>query len=242
MEPAVKLSVQFAHQSGFVAVADLVSVSKKEFPDGKGVDLTLGGGYRFGDPEGWHFGLGMASEMFPGAKFNAPHGFDMSSGAPTDFRNTGYNTSFAVLEVNYGAIEGRILDVVSATYRGADTGVCGAMLQFTTDPMATSALNCYARGDHNSRGTLLFDLDYKFAIAPATTLTLHAGYQKVANFSQANFADYRIGLTRKQWGFEWNADAVTTRTKAAELYMVQDGNSVRRTDGSKLVLSVMRRF
>lgn len=241
MKPAVKLSLQFAHETGFVAVADVVTVSKKQFLNGQGVDLTLGAGYRFGNPEAWHFGVGMAAEIFPGAKFDAPHGFDMTTFTPTDVRNTNYNTRFAVLEIGYGAFEGRILNVLSNTYRGADTGgVCGAMLQYATDP--TAALDCFARGDHGSRGSVLVDLDYKIAVAPATTLTLHAGRQQVANFAEANFNDYRISLTRKQWGFDWNADWVTTRTKARELYLAQDGSDVRATDNSKLVLSVSRRF
>jgi len=241
MQPALKLSLQFAHESGFIAVADVVNVSKKQFLNGQGMDVTLGAGYRFGNPEAWHFGAGMAAELFPGAKFDAPHGFDMTTFTPTDVRSTSYNSHFAVLEIGYGNIEGRILDVLSKTYRGADTGgVCGAMLQFSADP--TAALDCYARGDHDSRGSLLVDIDYRIAVAPATTLTLHAGRQRVANFSEANFNDYRISLTRKQWGFEWNADWVMTRGKVRELYLAQDGNTVRATDNDKLVLSVSRRF
>lgn len=241
MNPSVKLGLQLAHESGMVGIAELVRVSKKQFMNGEGLDLTLGAGYRFGDPESWHFGVGLAAEIFPGAKFDAPHSFDMSTFTPGDVRSTGYNSRFAVLEIGYGALEGRILDVISKNYRGADTGgVCGAMLQFATDP--TAALECYARGDHNSRGSLLFDIDYKFTVAPATTLTLHAGRQQVKNFSEADFNDYRISLTRKQWGFEWNADFVTTRTKVRELFLVQDGDRVRATDNNKIVLSVSRRF
>lgn len=241
MAPSVKLGMQFAHESGLVAITEVVGVSKKQFLNGDGVGLTLGAGYRFGNQEGWHFGLGMAAELFPGAQFDAPHSFDMSTFTPGDVRSTNYNTGFAVLEVGYGAFEARILDVLSNTYRGADTGgVCGAMLQYAADP--TAALACYARGDRNSRGSLLMDIDYKITIAPATTLTLHAGRQQVANFAEANFNDYRISLTRKQWGFEWNADWVTTRTKARELYLAQDGYRVRATDNDKIVLSVSRRF
>ena len=249
MQPAIKLSAQLAHESGLVAVAEVVNVSNKQFLSGDGVGVTLGGGYRFGNPETGHYGVGLATEMFPGAKFDAPHSIDPNTGMPTDIRSTDYNTQFAVLEIGYGALEGRILDVISKTYRGADTGgVCGAMLQFAPDQIAaltnpnSSVNKCYARGDHDSRGSLLFDLDYKIDVAPSTKLTLHAGYQKVANFTEANFADYRISLTRKQWGFEWNADFVTTRTKARELYMVQVGNDIRATDNSRLVFSVSHKF
>lgn len=254
MEPAVKLDIQLAHESGFVAFAEVVSASQKTFTNSAGYSMTLAGGYRFGDPEAWHYGVGLATEIFPGAQFDAPHQVAADDGSvtgipgfplPFDNRNTNYDTSFGVLEIGYGALEGRVLSVLSKTYRAANTGgVCGQMLAFaaSTGGDLTNALACYARGDQNSRGTLLFDLDYKIPVAPATTLTLHAGYQKVANFSDADFADYRVSLTRKQWGFDWTADFVTTRTKTPELYMVQDGNNWRRIDDNKVVLSVSRRF
>lgn len=241
MKPSLKLSAHYAHESGLVAVAEAVRVSKKQFLDGDGIGLTLAGGYRFGDPEAWHFGAGAAAELFPGARFDAPHSFDMESMTPGAMRSTGYNSRFAVLEAGYGALEGRLLSVVSKNYRGADTGgVCGAMLQFAADPAA--ALACYARGERTSRGTLLFDLDYKIAVAPATTLTLHAGRQQVANFAEASFNDVRIGIARKQWGMEWSADLVATHTRARELFLVQDGERLRRIDKRRLVLSASRRF
>jgi hypothetical protein len=256
MRPALKLGVEIAHESGMVAIANIVNVSKKAFPNGNGTDITVGAGYRFGNPEGWHFGIGLAAETFPGAKVNAPHSIDPTvllsdpNADPTfDKRDTNFNSQFAVLEVNYGNLEGRILNVISKTYRGADTGtVCGALLQYSQDQLTdlfdpNSKLNqCYARGDNNSRGSMLYDLDYKIGIAPATTLILHAGYQKVKNFKEADFTDYSVGITHKRWGFEWAAEYVQTQTKAAELYMVQDGDKVRRVDNDRLILSVSRKF
>ena len=88
----------------------------------------------------------------------------------------------------------------------------------------------------------LLDLDYKFNLTPATTLNLHGGYQKIANFSEANFSDLRVGITHKHWGFEWNADWVTTHTRVRELYLALDGDKLKATDDNKLALSVSRRF
>lgn len=239
--PGAKLSLQAAHESGLVALVEFASVSKKQFLDGKGVGVTLAGGYRFGDPDGWHFGAGLATERFPGARFEAPQSFDFNTFTPGDVRTTRYDSSFAVLEAGYGALEGRVLNVISRTYRGANTGgVCGTMLLLMPDP--TQALECYARGDHGSRGSWLFDLDYKYRLAPATTLNLHAGYQKINNFREADFADWRIGITQRQWGFDWSADWVGTNTRVRELYLAQDGDRLRATDGDKLVVSVSRKF
>ena len=239
--PGAKLSVQLAHESGLVGLAEFATVSKKQFLDGAGLAVTLAGGYRFGNPDGWHYGLGLAAEMFPGAKFQAPHGFDMETGTPTDIRSTRYDSAFAVLEIGYGALEGRIMNVISKTYRGIDTGgVCGTMLSLMPDP--TRALECYGRGDHNSRGSWLFDLGYKHALTPTTTLNLHAGSQSIANFKEANFSDYSVGITHKHWGFNWTAEWVTTRTRVRELYVAMDGDRPRATDGNRFVLSVSRSF
>jgi hypothetical protein len=241
-KPGVKLSMLAVHESGLVALAELATVSKTQFLKGKGVDLTLAGGYRFGDPEAWHYGVGAATEVFADARFDAPFSFD-AEGNPTDFRSTNYNTTFAVLEVGYGAVEGRILNVLSKTYRGANTGgVCGTMLQYTAATDPTQALACYGRGDHNSRGSWLFDLGYKLNLDPATTLNLHAGYQKVANFKEANFSDYSVGVTHKHWGFEWNAEWLTTNTRVPALYLQGDASAPRATDNSKLVLAVSHGF
>jgi len=240
-KPGLKLSVQAAHETGLIALVEFSSVSKKQFLDGDGLGVLLAGGYRFGDPEGWHFGAGIATELFPGAKFEAPHGFDFNTFTPTDVQTTKYDSTFAVAEISYGALEGRILNVISKTYRGADTGgVCGTMLLLMADP--TQGLECYARGDHNSRGSWLFDLDYKFNLTPTTTLNLHGGYQKIANFKEANFSDFRVGVTHKRWGFDWNADWVTTNTRVKELYLAQDGDKLRATDDNKFFVSVSRHF
>jgi hypothetical protein len=239
--PGAKVSVQVAHESGLVGLAEFATVSRKQFLDGAGLGVTLAGGYRFGDPEGWHYGLGLATELFPGAQFQAPHSFNMETGEPGDLRSTRYNSAFAVAEIGYGNLEARVMNVISKTYRGANTGgVCGTMLALMADP--TPALECYARGDHNSRGSWLFDVGYKHPINPTTTVNLQAGYQSIANFKEANFSDYSIGITHKHWGFNWTAEWMTTRTRVRALYVAMDGTRVRATDNSRVVLSVSRSF
>jgi hypothetical protein len=247
-KPGLSLDIELAHESGFVGIVKMVSVSKKQFQDGKGVGMTFGTGYRFGDPDAWHFGVGVAAEIFPDANYTAPHGIEYMFispenviPVPVDERKTNYNSRFLVLEVNYGALEGRILNVISSTYRGADTGgVCGTILNYNynTGRDITPALDCYNRGDEDSRGTMLYDLDYTIKIAPETKLRLHAGYQDIANFSEADIVDYGIGVTHKQWGFEWAIDYLFTRTEARELYQVDDDGDWRETDDNRLVLSV----
>nr|WP_237882516.1 TorF family putative porin [Pseudomonas sp. PGPR40] len=239
--PGAKITVQVAHESGLVALAEFTTVSKKQFLEGNGAGVLLAGGYRFGDPEAWHFGLGLAAEMFPGAQYKAPNRFDFNTFTLTDERSTNYNSQFAVLEIGYGALEGRVARVLSKTYRGANTGgVCGTLLLYREDP--TKGLECYAKGDRNSRGSMLYDLDYKYALGMNTSLKLHAGYQQLENFSEGNFADYGVGLLHHWWGVDWGVDWVTTKTRARELYLADDDGHTRATDDSSWVFSVSRQF
>ncbi len=239
--PGVQMSVQLAHESGVIALAQLASVSKKYYTNSDGYNLLLATGYRFGDPEAWHFGVGVAAEFFPGAKFDAPYAFDMATGTPTDFRTINYNTRYLVLEAGWGALEGRVLSVLSDAYRGANTGgVCAQMLAFMADP--TQALQCYARGEHGVRGSLLLDLGYKVTVAPRTQLTFHAGYQRVKHFSEANFADYAVGITHKAWGVQWTAEWMKANTRVRELYQALDGDHVKAADKQTVVLSAAYKF
>ncbi|MBR8203359.1 TorF family putative porin [Burkholderia vietnamiensis] len=239
--PGARLTVEAAHDSGLIALAQINNVSKKVMTNGDGAGILVAGGWRHGNPDNWHFGVGLAMEIFPGAQFDAPQSFDFQNGVPADVRGTSFNTQYAVLELGYGDIQGRVVNVISKTYRGANTGgVCGSMLQFSADP--TKALECYARGEHNSRGTWLFDLDYKYALRSDTTLKLHAGYQAVANFPEANLFDYSVGLAYVKWKIDWEAALTGAIVKTRELYLVQDGDSVKRTNRPTLVVSATYRF
>lgn len=241
MRPAAKLTVQAAHESGVIGLLELTTVSKKQFLEGRGLGLVGALGYRFGDPEAWHVGMGFAAERFPGARFDAPHAIDLDTFTPTDVKRSDYHSDFLLLEAGYGALEARLLSVVSRSYRGANTGgVCGQILLVSADP--TKGLACYARGDKGSRGTLLADLNYRIDLDPRTALNLHMGVQKVKNFREADTKDYAIGVTHRRWGFNFGAEWVSVHTRARELYLVPDGNRLRAVDNDRLVLSVTRPF
>lgn len=110
----------------------------------------------------------------------------------------------------------------------------------SSDP--TAGLACYARGDRNSRGTLLADLNYRIDLDPRTTLNLHLGLQKVKNFREADTTDYAIGITHKRWGFDFGAEWVGVNTRVREVYLVPDGDRLRAVEANRLLVSVARRF
>ncbi len=244
--PALELHVEAAHASGLVGVFELGTVSDKVYLESNGFNALFAAGYRWGNPDGWHFGVGLAHERFPGAHFEAPTAIDImvdpDSGmpfpVPAGVRDFNFTTSYAVLEFAYGALEGRYLNVVSRDFRGLNTGmVCGTLLVMRADP--TSGLDCFARGDQGSRGTHLLDLDWRHAIDGRTWITLHGGIQKVRHFKEADGWDYRAGVKHNRWGIDWQLEVVGARMKARELYIATNG---KRLDSTGIVATVSKTF
>jgi hypothetical protein len=246
--PGAELNFSFAHQSGFVAVADFGTVSKIQFPNGDHATALLAGGYRWGDPDAWHFGVGLAQELFPGAKVDAPTGLapvvDDSGQVvglePTGMRTTHFDTTYAVLEFGWKLLEGRYLYVLSKDYRGGNSStICPLYL-----PDAAAALACYARGDFRTGGTQMIDLDIKYPIAPHTNLLGHLGYENVPHFSGFDFVDWRAGASYElPYGFTVSAEAVGAATKTHALFVATSTTGkTEATDKTTVVVALSKKW
>ncbi|MFN9279523.1 MAG: TorF family putative porin [Rubrivivax sp.] len=241
LRPGARAAVLVAHESGLTGFGELSSVSTRQYLRGRGSRVTLAGGYRFGDPDGWHFGIGLAADLYPGASFDAPHSLDPETFAPTDFRRTNYNSSYAGLEIGWGALETRISTVTSKNFVGASTGgVCGTLAQFSSDPTAT--FNCFGRGDQTSRGSWLIEANYKFDLGNNLSLTVHAGRQIVRNFPEASYSDYSLSMAKKIARFELSAQWLGAKVRTPALFVVQEGDRLRRIDKPRGVLVATYKF
>jgi hypothetical protein len=244
-----ELNFSFAHESGIIALADFGTVSKIQFPNGSGTTALLAGGYRFGDPDGWHFGVGVAQELFPGAKVDAPTGLapvvDPITGEiiglqPTGMRTTRFDTTYAVVEFGWKLLEGRYLNVLSQDYRGGNTStICPLYL-----PDAAAALACYARGDFHTRGTQMVDLDIAWPVAPHVKLLGHLGYETVPHFSAYDFVDWRAGASYEfGHGFTLSAEGVGANTSSHQLFLATSpGGSTAQTDSTTVVVALSKKW
>lgn len=97
-------------------------------------------------------------------------------------------------------------------------------------------------GGKSSKGSYYLDLTYATEILPKTTLTAHVGYQKVKNYSDLNYTDYKIGVTYDWTGWLLGAAFVGTNAKEA-FYTYSDGSGKTKfVGGNTLVLSVGKTF
>lgn len=248
LRPGAEFTINAAHESGVIGFLQLGSVARANFPESKLWTAVAAVGYRWGNPQGWHYGVGLAQEMFPGAQVkDAPKNPFVD---PTDTINTRFDTTFAVLELGYGIVEARYLNVLSKDFRGNNTAVvCGsrfapefdAYMGGLADP--TAAMACYGDSVQHSKGSQLLSIDTKYPLANNTKLVGHVGYTEVKHFSQVTTIDYKLGVAHTQWGLDFELDAVAARMKDRSYAVTYDvyGNT-KRIDRTALVASIAKRF
>jgi hypothetical protein len=245
LRPGAEFTVTAAHESGLLGYLQLGTVAKESFPDGNKTTALAALGYRWGKPEGWHFGVGAAHEMFPGSSVETPD----NALAPSTTIKTNFDTTFGLFEFGYGIVEARYLLVLSKDFRGNNTSVvCGAAAQIgmieTGGEDLSQAMSCYDRGDHHSRGSQLLQVEARLPLDGQTKLLTHIGYTAVRNFSFVNTLDYKLGLIHNRWGFEFEADVVggAMRNSYYGNTANTDGTSVKRIDKPALMASIAKRF
>lgn len=248
LRPGAEFTINAAHESGVIGFLQLGSVARANFPESHLWTTVAAVGYRWGNPQGWHYGLGLAQEMFPDSQVkDAPRNPFVD---PTDTMNTRFDTSFAVIELGYGIVEARYLHVLSKDFRGNNTSVvCGsrfgpefdAYLAMTADPSA--AISCYGDSVKHSKGSQLLSVEAKYPLAANTKLLTHVGYTEVKNFKQLTTIDYKFGLAHTRWGLDFEVDAVAARMHDRSYALTYDVyGHTKRIDRTSLIASIAKRF
>jgi hypothetical protein len=246
-KPGAELTMTAVHETGLVGYLQFGTVRKEIFPNTNNLQITAAIGYRWGNPDAWHFGFGAAQEWFPSAEArDAPTGIDWTTGMPTGLVTTKFDTTYAIFEFGYGKVEARYLYVASDDLRGNNTAtICGATYLPAVlaggDP--TKAIACYEGGFKRSRGSHLLDVGYQHQLSGQTKLVLHVGAQKMRNFRDADLVDYKIGLVHTKWGLDFGAEVAGAKLRNRELAVVLDSEGKsKKVDRTALIVSVAKRF
>lgn len=120
----------------------------------------------------------------------------------------GTDESYNTLEA-YGAVGWRWLTL---KYSSTVTDFFG----FNSDSMG--------RGG-NSRGSGYLELNAKVPVVWDMSLGLHVGRQRVRNYSDYNYTDWRVSLA-KPFGDGWNASLAYTKTNADDSLWVANGKEL----------------
>lgn len=97
-------------------------------------------------------------------------------------------------------------------------------------------------GGSNSKGSGYLDLTASYEVMPKLTLVGHVGNQKVKNYSNLDYTDYKLGVTYDLSGWVVGAAYISTNADKA-LYTLTDGTGKSKEIGKGgLVLSVAKSF
>jgi Bacterial protein of unknown function (Gcw_chp) len=236
--PTAKLTAELLHNSGAFAELELTRVSKAQYPGGRGVGVQLSGGYRFGDPDAWHFEVGAQHSRFPGARQPGASGYtltlDPDTGEIVDAQPVAVGVSPTTTEVfgrlSYGALDARYFYTASRNF-SAITGdtVCPSILDFA------SSLACFEAGARNSRGSQYLELEYTHRLSKASAVAARAGYQRVKNWSSFSTSSFSLEYRHSWRSLEGSAALTGARAKEKGVYDIQLGNGKVR-DAAKTVL------
>jgi uncharacterized protein (TIGR02001 family) len=96
-------------------------------------------------------------------------------------------------------------------------------------------------GGKGSSGSYYLDLNYATEIAPKLTLGAHLGYQKVRNYGDLDYVDYKVGLTYDWGGWALGAAYVGTNAEKA-LYTYSNASGSKFIGNSAVVFSIGKTF
>jgi len=133
---------------------------------------------------------------------------------------------------------GNTLDKITATNVSADTTELYGQIGYGPAFLKYSHAVTDLFGNKNSDGSYYIDGSVNYPVAEGTVLNLHVGYQKVKNTANADYTDWKVGVT-KDFGFVTGAIAIIG-TDANKAFYVSPGGS--NTGKTTAVVSLTKAF
>jgi len=218
--PAMQGGFDYTHTSGVYLGTWASSVSGNQYTNAS-LEWDFYGGYngRINDDLG--FNLGLVSVVYPGGKASSARKWD---------------TSAVIAGATWLGLNIKYTRTLTDWY-GIST------LGFTPVMWADGSSTADSAGDQNSKGSGYLEANYTLGIAADSSITVHAGHQKIRNFSKLSYTDYKLAVNKTYAGF--NIGLTYTRTNATDntlYHVVSITGDDKKLGGSILALSVGRSF
>lgn len=218
--PAIQGGFDYAHSNGFYLGTWGSNVSGNSFTNGN-MEWDFYGGYSGKINDALSYNVGLLQYYYPGAKTSA----------------TPPSKEYDTLEF-YGGVTYKWLNVkyshTLSDYFGISNST-GAALPFNFITGVADAAN------GNSKGSGYLELNASYELADKLTLVGHIGHQKVKHYSNLNYTDYKIGITKEFNGFVFGLAYIDTDAKNEYFKLTANGETEELSKGTA-VLSVSKSF
>lgn len=222
--PALQGGFDYTHSSGVYLGTWASSVSGNQYTNAS-LEWDMYGGYNGKVDDDFGYNVGLMSVIYPGGKaYNT-----------TPSIHKKWNTSEVIAGATWKGLNVKYTHTLTDWY-GINTG------GFTPSMWADGSTTADNAGDLSSKGSGYLEANYTLSIAEGSSVTAHAGHQKIRNFSKLSYTDYKLAVNKTYAGF--NVGLAYTRTNATDntLYHVIANGVDKKLSGSIFALSVGRSF
>ena len=223
--PALQGGFDYAHSSGLYLGIWASNISGNQYTNAS-METDIYGGYNGKVNDAFSYQIGLMNVMYPGGK----------TGDPTAGAYKRWDTAEAIVGATWKSLNLKLTYTLTDWYGINNSGFAPTMW---TDGSSTADS---ATADLGSKGSTYVEANYSYDIAEGLSLAVHAGHQKIANFSKLNYTDYKLAISKLYQGFTYGLAYTTTNGTDNSLYHVKANGDDKVLSGNILAASVNRSF
>lgn len=240
--PTVYGNVELLHRSGVFLNTEVRGIKREQFPGSDGYQVQLVGGFRWGDPDAWHFEVGSQYSLFPGAKQPGVESieliFDPDTGEVVDLipkeNFSSPNTTELYGTVKYNKLYLTLFHTVSDDNNGINSYVVCSSIEDIE-----ASIDCIQDGIKHSKSSQYYEVGYTHIFNKKSSINIKGGIQKINNFEDFDVKNLTIEYLHKWHSVGLTLAAVLTDAKNSELYEVNFSQSdVRDTSKNTVTASI----
>ena len=222
--PALQGGFDYTHVSGVYLGTWASSVSGNQYTNAS-MEWDFYGGYNGKVNDDLGYNLGLMYVYYPGGKaYNT---------APDISKK--WDTAEFILGGTWSGLNVKYTQTLTDWYGINTSGFTPAML-------ADGSTTADSAGELSSKGSGYLEANYTLGIAAGSSITFHAGHQKIRNFSKLSYTDYKLAVNKTYAGFNVGLAYTTTNASDNTLYHVAANGDDKKLSGSILALSAGRSF
>ena len=191
--PALQGGFDYAHSSGLYLGIWASNISGNQYTNAS-METDIYGGYNGKVNDAFSYQIGLMNVMYPGGK----------TGDPTAGAYKRWDTAEAIVGATWKSLNLKLTYTLTDWYGINNSGFAPTMW---TDGSSTADS---ATADLGSKGSTYVEANYSYDIAEGLSLAVHAGHQKIANFSKLNYTDYKLAISKLYQGFTYGLAYTTT--------------------------------
>ena len=197
------------------------------------MELDIYGGYNGKVNDDLGYQLGLMNVAYPGGKaFNS-----------TPDVSKKWDTQEAILGATWKSLNVKLTYTVSDWYGINNSGFAPVMWAAGDGTTATGASTADSSDANlSSKGSTYVEANYTFDLGNDLGLALHAGHQKIVNFSKLDYTDYKVAISKLYQGFTYGLAFTTTNGTDNSLYHVKLNGDDKVLSGNILAASISRSF